>query len=71
MNTLANEIIEDRSNFKELSDEKDDKIPKLDAEVSKLKEKLDEVRENLEVEKEKREIAEIEKDRVQKIVEEL
>jgi hypothetical protein len=41
------------------------------SEVSRLEEKLDEFNENLEVKKEKREIAEIERNRVQKNVEEL
>jgi chromosome segregation ATPase len=39
--------------------------------MRKLKEKLDEVSESLEVENEKREIVKTEKNRVQKIVEEL
>jgi predicted RNase H-like nuclease (RuvC/YqgF family) len=63
LNTLANEMIEDRANFKKSSEETDDKILKLEAQMSKLKEKLVEVSENLEVEKEKCEM--------QKIVEEL
>jgi hypothetical protein len=40
-------------------------------ETMKLKEKIDEVNENFEVEKAKREIAEVERDRVKKNVDEL
>jgi peptidoglycan hydrolase CwlO-like protein len=50
-------MVEDRANFNKLTQEKDDKILKLEAEMSKLKKKLDEVSENLEVEKKKYEIA--------------
>jgi hypothetical protein len=56
LNTLANEMIEDCANFKKLSEAKDDKIFKLEAEMSMLKEKLDEVA--------KCEMAEAECDRV-------
>jgi DNA polymerase II small subunit/DNA polymerase delta subunit B len=43
----------------------------IESKMRKLKEKLDEVSESLEVENEKREIVKTEKNRVQKIVEEL
>lgn len=71
LNMFANEMVEDRANFKRLSEEKYDKILRLEAEMSELKEKLDEVSGDLEVEKEKRDIVETEKNIVQKIVEEL
>jgi hypothetical protein len=44
-------MVEDRANFKRLSEEKYDKILRLEAEMSELKEKLDEVSGDLEVEK--------------------
>lgn len=57
MNTLANKMVEDHANFNKLIEGKDDKILKLEAEMSKLKKKLDEVSENLKVEKKRCKIA--------------
>lgn len=71
LNTLANEMIEDRADFKKLYEAKDDKISKLEVEMSTLKEKFDEVSEKFEVEIAKCEMAEVERDRVQKNVNKL
>lgn len=96
LNTLASELLEDHIEFKKSSEEKNEKILKLEnekkqsakrvadleakltaqaeaheSEMSKLKQNFDEVSKIFEVDKSKREIVKVERDRVQKNVDEL